>query len=73
MRTRIDRLRRVLRKSKLPDSDKKRVFLRLRALRSICVLGINEILFSYWHILHLPLFIMLIMSGLIHVAVVHLY
>ncbi|TNF91022.1 MAG: hypothetical protein EP300_01600 [Gammaproteobacteria bacterium] len=73
MRSRIDRLRRVLGKSKLPDSDKKQIFRRLKALRSICVLGINEILFSYWHILHLPLFIMLIMSGLIHVAVVHLY
>lgn len=73
MRSRIDHLRRVLGNSKLPETDKTRVFLRLKALRSICALGRNEILFSYWHILHLPLFIMLIMSGLIHVAVVHLY
>ena len=73
MRSRIDRLRQILGKSNLPDADKKQVLARLKALRSICVLGINEILFSYWHILHMPLFIMLIMSGLVHVAVVHLY
>lgn len=73
MRSRIDRLRRTIRKSSLKDREKKLIFQRLRNLRSICVLGINEILFSYWHILHMPLFIMLILSGLIHVAVVHLY
>lgn len=73
MRSRIDKLRRILRKSNLTDEDKNQIYGRLKALRSICVLGINEILFSYWHILHLPLFIMLIISGLIHVAVVHMY
>ena len=46
---------------------------RISSLRSICGLGINEILFSYWHILHFPLFIMLVISGLTHVAVVHFY
>lgn len=73
MRSRIDRLRRAIKKSSLKDCEKKLLFQKLRDLRSICVLGINEILFSYWHILHLPLFIMLVLSGLIHVAVVHLY
>ena len=32
-----------------------------------------ERLFSLWHLLHLPLFIMLIISGAVHVVVVHLY
>lgn len=73
MRSRVDRLLRIVKKSNLLAEDKKQMLRRLRALRSICVLGINEILFSYWHVLHLPLFIMLILSGLIHVAVVHLY
>jgi hypothetical protein len=73
MRSRIDRLHRVIKKSGLQKTEKKHVFRRLRDLRSICVLGINEILFSYWHILHMPLFIMLILSGLIHVGVVHFY
>lgn len=73
MRSRIDRLHRVIKKSGLQKAEKKHVFRHLRDLRSICVLGINEILFSYWHILHMPLFIMLILSGLIHVVVVHFY
>lgn len=30
-------------------------------------------LFSLWHLLHLPLFIMLVVSGIIHVIVVHSY
>ena len=42
-------------------------------LRSICSFGTNEILFSYWHILHYPLFIMLVFSGFTHVEVVHFY
>ena len=73
MRSRIDRLHRAIKKSALRKTEKKHVIRHLKDLRSICVLGINEILFSYWHILHMPLFIMLILSGLIHVAVVHFY
>lgn len=46
---------------------------RITGLCSICRLGIHEVLFSYWHILHFPLFIMLIISALIHVVVVHFY
>ncbi len=52
---------------------RQKVLNRYKGLQSICNLGINEILFSYWHILHLPLFIMLVLSGLTHVAVVHFY
>lgn len=32
-----------------------------------------ERLFSLWHILHLPLFFMLIITGIIHVIAVHMY
>jgi len=46
---------------------------QIKSLQKICHLGINEIYFSYWHILHLPLFIILIASGLVHVFVVHFY
>ena len=34
---------------------------------------IFEGLFSFWHFLHLPLFIMLVFSGILHVIVVHSY
>ena len=34
---------------------------------------IFESLFSLWHFLHLPLFIMLVITGILHVVVVHSY
>jgi hypothetical protein len=73
MKSRIASFQREVHKSGLDENVKRQIFERLRNLRSICVLGINEILFSYWHVLHIPLFIMLVLSGLIHVAVVHFY
>ena len=73
MNSRISKLRRQIGKSNLNKKAKKLIYLRLKDLRSICALGTQEILFSYWHILHLPLFFMLILSGLVHVAAVHLY
>ena len=72
-KSRIGKLQRDVVKSSLDEREKRQIYVRLKELRSICLLGINEILFSYWHVLHLPLFIMLILSGLIHVAVVHFY
>ena len=73
MKSRVGKLHKRVASSDLSRQEKKQVYLRLKDLRSICVLGINEILFSYWHVLHLPLFILLILSGVIHVVVVHLY
>lgn len=73
MRSRIDRLGRNVSRSTLGQAEKDEISRRLHDLRQISVLGINEILFSYWHLLHLPLFIVMVLSGLIHVAVVHLY
>jgi len=73
MKSRIGKLRKRLQRSDLGKAEKQQIQRGLKDLHSICVLGINEILFSYWHVLHLPLFVMLIVSGFIHVAVVHLY
>jgi hypothetical protein len=73
MNSRIRKLRRQIGKSNLNRKAKKLIYQRLKDLRSICALGTQEILFSYWHILHLPLFFMLILSGLVHVAAVHFY
>jgi hypothetical protein len=44
-----------------------------QALSRTTSLQINERLFSWWHILHLPLFIMMLLSGIVHVVVVHIY
>jgi len=32
-----------------------------------------ERLFSLWHVLHLPLFFMLVIAGVVHVIAVHVY
>ncbi len=43
------------------------------AVRKVGALGVYERLFGAWHVLHLPLFYMLIATALIHVVAVHLY
>ena len=72
-RRQLKKLRRRIRRCMPSGPDRKRMLQRIRALEGICDLGVNEILFSYWHVLHLPLFILLVFSGLTHVIVVHFY
>lgn len=43
------------------------------ALRKTAAFRVYERLFSLWHILHLPLFIMMIITAVIHVFAVHMY
>jgi hypothetical protein len=43
------------------------------AIRRVGGLGVYERLFAAWHVLHFPLFLMLIITALVHVAAVHLY
>ena len=45
----------------------------LDALYKIFGFKIFQSLFSLWHVLHLPLFVMLIITGILHVFVVHSY
>lgn len=42
-------------------------------LRRIAAFTLYERLFSLWHILHLPLFIMMIFTSIIHIFAVHMY
>ncbi len=42
-------------------------------LKKTSQLGIYARLFSIWHILHLPLFFILVITGIIHVIAVHMY
>ena len=39
----------------------------------LAYLGTFERLFSFWHVLHLPLFLMLLVTGIFHVIFVHMY
>ncbi len=45
----------------------------LREVRSIAHLNLFERLFSLWHILHLPFFLMLCISAIVHILAVHMY
>lgn len=42
-------------------------------LRSIAGFTFFERLFSLWHVLHMPIFFMLVITGLVHVYAVHFY
>ena len=54
---------------------KTRHYLRiyLYTVRKVAGFTFFERLFSMWHILHLPLFIMLLIAGIVHVCAVHMY
>lgn len=49
------------------------VSAHLSALRRVAEFTFYERLFRLWHVLHLPLFFMLLISGVVHVLAVHLY
>lgn len=49
------------------------IYSYIETTRRLGQLMTYERLFSLWHILHLPLFIMLVITGIIHVIAVHMY
>jgi hypothetical protein len=46
---------------------------RLQSVRSVVGFHLYERLFALWHVLHLPLFFMLLVAGVVHVIAVHVY
>ena len=52
-----------------------RTFLRqnLRQIRKVAQFDACEHLFSWWHIIHVPFFLMMVFSAVVHVLAVHLY
>ncbi|MGE3531975.1 MAG: hypothetical protein AB7I12_09310 [Steroidobacteraceae bacterium] len=46
---------------------------RIGATREVSEFQAYTQLFSLWHVLHLPLFFMLLMAGIVHVIAVHVY
>jgi len=52
-----------------------RVFLQqnLSQIRKVAQFDACEHLFSWWHIIHVPFFLMMIFSAVVHVLAVHLY
>lgn len=49
------------------------VSARLRSARRVAEFEGCERLFAAWHVLHLPLFVMLLVVGVVHVVAVHVY
>ncbi|MGB5338995.1 MAG: hypothetical protein WBO06_07875 [Gammaproteobacteria bacterium] len=46
---------------------------RLTSIRKVAEFHFYERLFAIWHVLHFPLFLMLILTGVVHVIAVHMY
>lgn len=57
----------------LAASAQRYVDLRLDAARRIAEFTACERLFALWHVLHMPLFYMLVTAGIVHVVAVHVY
>ena len=49
------------------------ITLHLAAVKKAAAFAFYERLFALWHVLHLPLFILLILTAVAHVVAVHLY
>ena len=45
----------------------------LRAVQRVAQFGVFERLFSWWHVLHVPLVYMMLLSAIAHVVAVHMY
>jgi hypothetical protein len=52
---------------------RKYIARRLQATRQVVEFEAYERLFSLWHVLHLPLFFILLIAGVVHVVAVHVY
>ena len=61
------------RRSNLIDTPSAYIDNRLSANRRVVEFSAFERLFSLWHALHLPLFLMLLIAGVVHVVAVHVY
>ena len=60
-------------RERLTQAARRYVVARLLAARSVAEFEASERLFAAWHVLHMPLFLMLVVVGIVHVVAVHLY
>ncbi|TCK18047.1 hypothetical protein DFR30_1306 [Thiogranum longum] len=63
--------------STLPTAQRKTLLrhigAQLESVRKVTEFHFYERLFSIWHVLHFPFFLMLVLSGVVHVVAVHMY
>jgi hypothetical protein len=60
-------------RKRLQKAANKHIAERLRAVRDVAEFRLYERLFSLWHTIHYPLFLVLIVAATLHVVAVHLY
>jgi len=61
------------RRAELQASIGRFIHEHLRRVRRLAELRSYELMFSLWHVFHLPFFYMLVVAALIHVLAVHMY
>jgi len=71
-RARTEGWNRVMRRRHL-RAGKRLVEHYVRSVRRVAEFSAYTRLFGLWHVLHIPLFIMLVVSGVVHVVAVHFY
>jgi hypothetical protein len=52
---------------------RRHIALYFAAVNKAARFSVYERLFALWHVLHLPMFFLLVFAGVIHVIAVHLY
>ena len=52
---------------------KRHIASYVMSVRKVSEYRVYQRVFSLWHVLHIPLFIMLVTSGVVHIVAVHLY
>jgi hypothetical protein len=60
-------------RDRFSEATRRYVESRLMAARRVAEFESCERLFSAWHVLHMPLFVMLVIVGIVHVIAVHVY
>ena len=45
----------------------------LAAIRKAAAFAVYERMFALWHVLHMPMFFLLVFAAVVHVIAVHLY
>jgi hypothetical protein len=60
-------------RERLTGAAQRYVEARLVAARRVAEFEPSEKLFAAWHVLHMPLFVMLVVVGIVHVFAVHMY
>ncbi len=61
------------REQRMASAIRRQVRQHLRQVRRVAHLSFFERLFSLWHILHLPIFLMMLISAIVHILAVHMY